>query len=236
MAMSHDIEVWRGYPVRLERVQVGRREYATLVPANSEALLDDPRTAERFSADGYLPYWAALWPGALLLADVVAQWGPPQSEAAAPTVLELGAGLGLVGIVAAELGYRVTVSDYDEDALAFARENARRNHVELMTRHVDWRQTYTDLAVERILAADVLYEARNLEPIARFIRQHLSPDGFALVGDADRSTADPFAQIAESCGLTVENISVERRVEGSVRPLVGRIFRLTHAQAGSMLG
>ena len=83
------------------------------------------------------------------------------------TALELGCGLGLVGLVAAGLGWRVVVSDYDEDALAFALENARRAGVVVETRVVDWRRSYPELRVGRILGADVLYEARNLEPVAR---------------------------------------------------------------------
>lgn len=223
------MEQWRGYPVQVEQVHVGGRVYALLVPANSAVLLDDPAVVARFAADEYMPYWAALWPGALLLADVVAAWGPAP-PAGAPSVLELGAGLGLVGLVAAELGFSVTVSDYDEDALAFARENARRNGVAApATRHVDWRQTYDDLRPDRILAADVLYEARNLEPIARFIRNHLAPGGFALLSDANRSTADPLPRIAAGFGLAVEVTTVERPGEDPARPGRGRIFHLWRA-------
>jgi methylase of polypeptide subunit release factors len=55
-------------------------------------------------------------------------------------VLELGCGLGLVGVVAALQGARVLCTDYEADALAFARHNARHNHCkQVRFRQVDWR-------------------------------------------------------------------------------------------------
>ncbi|MBP7745106.1 MAG: methyltransferase [Phycisphaerae bacterium] len=209
----------RGYPLRRESIVVGGRIYELIMPADSNTLLDDARVAARFARDEYMPYWATLWPAARVLADVVATWEPVDS-ADAPQVLELGGGIGLVGLVAAARGYRVTISDYDEDALAFAAANAQRNELPPpATRYVDWRETYADLRPERILAADVLYEKRHLEPIARFVRQHLSPTGFALISDAHRSTADDFCDVARACELTVEITQHQQ----------GRVFRLAHA-------
>lgn len=225
------MERFRGYRVRVERIVVGGRPVEVLAPFDCEALLSDPQVEARFALDKYMPYWATLWPGALLLADAVAAWGPMEPDAQPPSVLELGGGLGLVGLVAARLGYPVTVSDYDEDALAFVRESARRSGLQaLTTRYLDWRTTHDDLRVDRIVAADVLYEARNLQPIAAFISQHLKPDGFALISDANRSTADPFEEIARSAGLSVEVAQVERAGEGN-KPVQGRIFHLRDDRA-----
>jgi SAM-dependent methyltransferase len=211
--------------VRVERIPVGPRIYELLVPADSDALLDDALVAARFAQDEYMPYWAALWPAAFLLADAVAAWGPVPADAEPPHVLELGCGLGLVGLVALNGGYRVTCSDYDEDALAFVQASARQNGLPTpTTRLLDWRQTYDDLRPDRILAADVLYEARNLEPVARFVARHLKPDGFALIADANRTTADPFGTVAQECGLRVAVTPAERPDAGSGRPMEGRIF------------
>ncbi len=235
--VKSDMQRWHGYAVHVERVTVGARTYELLVPDTPENLLDDPRVEARFTQDEYLPYWATLWPGALLLAEVVGQWPQPPAGQQPPTVLELGCGLGLVGIVAAGRGCCVTVSDYDDDALAFAVENARRIGVALAgARYIDWRQDYADLRADRILAGDVLYEARNLEPVAKFIRRHLQPGGFALAGDANRSTADPFEQIAEQHGLAVTVTAVVRPRTGAGSaapgdaPICGRIYHLQHGK------
>ena len=214
------MDEFRGYPVCVQTVTVGGRTYELRLPTRAEALLDDPRVLARFERDEYLPYWATLWRAALALAEVVAAWGP--APAAPPTVLELGCGLGLVSLLAAGLGYRVIASDYDEDALAFTRDNAARNGLPVPeTRRIDWRERYADLRPDRIVAADVLYEARNLRPVAEFIRRHLAPGGIALIGDPNRCTADSFEQVLSAVGLAV-------RVKLVERPAAGRIFELRH--------
>jgi predicted nicotinamide N-methyase len=219
------MECFRGYPLRRERPTVGARAYELLMPADSNELLDDPRLPARFAQDEYLPYWAALWPAALLLADVVAGWPSVPPDAQPRLVLELGCGLGLVGLVAADRGYRVIMSDYDEDALAFAEANARGNGLSVETRRIDWRRPYPELRADRILAADVLYEARSLEPVARFVAVHLAPDGLALLADANRSTADPFPSVAQACGLTVTTTAAQRSGLEPGTVARGRLFK-----------
>ncbi len=224
---------WRGYRVREEVVRAGGLGLRLLVPADPDGLLDDPSVQRRFERDEYMPYWARLWPGALLLAEIVGEWPPVPGARSAGTVLELGCGVGLVGLVAASRGHRVTLSDYDDDALAFAAENARRNHIAIDgVRLIDWRREYPDLRAERIVAADVLYEARNLEPVARFVARHLEPGGLALVADAKRTTADAFEAVARAAGLAVTVDAVGAAVGAAATRIQGRVFRLVRAAIG----
>lgn len=217
------MDEFRGYRVREEEVWLSGRCYRLMMPADSEALLDDPAVARRFSEDEYMPYWATLWPAALVLAAEVASGPGGRLEC-----LELGAGLGLVGIVAIDRGMRVTISEYDEDALAFCAENARRNELPApKIRHVDWRRTYDDMQPELILAADVLYERRHHEPIAHFVSRHLRAGGRALVSDAHRSVADGFGEVARAAGLSVSVHNATAPGPDGVAH--GRIFELRHA-------
>ena len=236
--MSDCLEIFRGYPVQRLRVPVGAQDFTLIAPRDPQHLLDDPRVAARFAADEYMPYWATLWPAALVLADAVADWPTVPPGRPAPRVLELGCGLGLVGLVAAARGYDVVISDYDDDALAFACGSAQENGLPVPTaRRIDWRRSYADLKPDRILAADVLYEARNLEPIARFVAAHLAAGGEALVSDANRAPADGFPAVAAAAGLRV--VVEPRSRPGGARPehgdapadrwVTGRIFRLTRA-------
>ena len=79
-----------------------------------------------------------------------------------------------------------------------------------------------------IVAADVLYEARNLRPIAAFVRTHLPRHGVALISDANRSTADPFADVARAAGLRVRMTAHEVARSGQT-PAGARIFELCGA-------
>jgi SAM-dependent methyltransferase len=205
-------------------------------PADSAGLAEDPRVIDRFERDEYLPYWADLWPSSLLLAEhLLVNWSPPSRAVAGPQgrphLLDLGCGLGLAGIAGATAGLRVTLGDYDDDALAFAMENARRNGLSkaidaglVEAQHVDWRESYPNLRVDVLVAADVLYETRGLAPLAEFIRRHLRPDGVALIADPNRSTAPAFDAIARHSGLTIEAVPLSTlagsgRVEGTLYQL-----------------
>lgn len=229
---SAAMEALRGYPVRTRRVRAAGMEFLLLGPANYEELVDDPRVVRRFERDEYLPYWAEFWPACTLLVEALSALGARRSatsnrrapSAAAPgappcgspgafrgpLLLELGCGLGLVSLAALRLGYRVIASDYDEDALAFVQESARRNGLPPPeTRLIDWRETYDDVRPDVIVAAEVLYETRSLRPVAEFVAGHLAPAGVALISDANRSTADDFPMVARHCGLDVRTETVE---------------------------
>src|SRR5262245_57765285 len=73
------------------------------------------------------PYWAHLWTGALTLARYVAE----RIECHDQSVLDLGCGLGLTGIVAALKGGKVVFTDKEPEALAFATVNAQMNNCPL---------------------------------------------------------------------------------------------------------
>jgi cyclopropane fatty-acyl-phospholipid synthase-like methyltransferase len=145
-------------------------------------------------------------------------------------VLELGCGLGIASLVALRAGYTVIASDYEPDALAFVAESARQAGLPApRTCPLDWRQTYPELRPDRIVAAEVLYEARNLRPIAEFVRAHLAPGGLALISDADRPTADEFPRVARQQGLIATVAAAQRPADAWFGPVSGRIFQLTHA-------
>lgn len=212
----------RGHLVSIVSVAAGDRTYQLLVPTDPEELLESPAVAERFARDEYMPYWATLWPAAFVLAEVIGA-GPDLNNI---DILELGAGVGLVGLVAAGRGGRVTISDYDGDAIAFALENARRNNLPTpCVANIDWRRSYPE-RYDCILAADVLYEARNLEPVARFVAEHLTEGGQALICDANRSTCDPFEQVAREAGLNVDVRANVPATDVDGQPVTGRVYYL----------
>jgi SAM-dependent methyltransferase len=224
---NQPVREFRGFPATLTQLTLAGRNFELLVPADGDQLVDIPDVVERFEDDEYLPYWAQIWPASLLLADAVATWGGGHNGR--PGVLEIGCGLGLVSLVLSHLGYRVVASDYDEDALAFVVENARRNGLPIpQTRRLDWRGTYAGVLFERIVAADVLYETRQLRPVAEFVHAHLKPGGLALVADPNRTTADDFGTVARHCGLNVRTTAVERTSATGDRPIRGRLFHLWH--------
>lgn len=143
-------------------VELGGETFVLSRPADPAELLDE----EAFADDEFLPYWAELWPAARSLAAIL----PPRLDGR--RVLELGCGLGLPSLVAARRGAEVLATDWAEDALDLLEENAARNHLSLRRRRLDWTRPPADLVEEApdlVLAADVAYEQRNVEPLATLL-------------------------------------------------------------------
>jgi predicted nicotinamide N-methyase len=170
-----------------ETVVLGERDLTILRPRDGEALLDEEAFATR---DEYLPYWVELWPSGLALAR--AMHGRSLRGA---RVLELGCGLALPSIAAALAGGRVLATDWSAHAVAVATENARRNGLELDADVVSWYAP--DDLVERgpwdiVLAADVLYEARNVPVLAELLPRLVGARGEVWLADPGRAAAESF--------------------------------------------
>ncbi len=171
-----------------EMVRVGDRTFDLWLPLKPEAFLDDPDVIEANRRDDYMPYWATLWPGAKIMAQVVdrAPW-PRDVE-----LLELGAGVGLVGLVAQSLGTRVVFSDYDPVAVQVCRYNAVRNQLpdpEVLT--LDWR-TPPPRQFTAIVGCEVTYDPKLHEALLDTLAVMLAPQGVCWLGDPGRYWSKQF--------------------------------------------
>ena len=179
-------------------------------------LVEDPNqlamsvAADVFAADERFPYWAELWPSARALSRFVAARGRLDGT----TVVELGCGMGLVGVTAALCGAAgVVFTDFEPDALAFAAANHALNiGAAGVTRLVDWRRPPDDLSADLVLAADVLYERRFIQPLRNTLTQLMAPGGTALVAEPDRGVAVDAMEELDRSGfsreLHLEEVSV----------------------------
>ena len=136
---------------------------------------------------GHLPYGVALWPSAIALAHELAARGV--DALAGTSVLELGAGTGLPGIVAASLGAQVVQTDRQDAALSVCRLNGKRNGVEagIDYRLVDWTDWHDDgQRFDWIIGSDILY-GEPMHPHLRHVFQtSLAPGGRILLSDPFR--------------------------------------------------
>jgi predicted nicotinamide N-methyase len=106
----------------------------------------------------FLPYWAELWSSGRALAENVVMRALRGAR-----VIELGCGLALPSLAAALAGGRVLATDWSGDALRAVEANASRNGVTVSTAVLDWFAPPPDLGwYDLVLAADVLYEDRNV--------------------------------------------------------------------------
>jgi SAM-dependent methyltransferase len=173
------------------------RLFRLLLPATPDAFLDDSGVQAAFERDAYMPYWAYLWPSALKMAAAVLNtgWTPDQE------VLELGTGIGLVGLAGLMKGLRVTFSDYEPQAVELAVLNAQRaGFPQAEGLVLDWRSPLPR-QFPFLWGCELLYEDRNHEPLLELTRRMLAPGGTAWFADGGRAKAGRFCEMLSGFGF-----------------------------------
>lgn len=163
-----------------------------------------------------LPLWAKVWPGSFVLGRLLRKYEPEGKK-----LLELGAGCGILSMVAARYGFkRIVLSDIVEDALRFAKANVLRNNLQdqVEVRFVDvttpGRDPRFSEGFDLIAASELLYLDELHRPLLKFVDRHLAPGGKALFC-TDLARAKPhFVKLAaKSFKLMEGRIGVKSRDE-----------------------
>ncbi|HEY1503912.1 MAG TPA: 50S ribosomal protein L11 methyltransferase [Stellaceae bacterium] len=129
------------------------------------------------------PYWAFAWPGGQALARHLLDH---PTLIAGKSVLDIGAGSGLVAIAAKRAGAaRVTAAEIDAFAIAAIRLNAALNNVAIEAESRDLIDGASGW--DTILVGDMCYERPLAERLTRWL-DALSADGATvLLGDPGRA-------------------------------------------------
>ncbi|MBN1096927.1 methyltransferase [Blastococcus sp. TML/C7B] len=129
------------------------------------------------------PFWAAAWPGGQALARYVLDH---PELVAGRTVLDLGAGSGLVAVAAVVAGAgRVIASEIDPFGRAAIPENAALNGVSGIEPVGDLLGEAPP-AVDVVLAGDVCYDRTMTEQVLPFLEAARAAGAEVLVGDPGR--------------------------------------------------
>ncbi len=130
-----------------------------------------------------LPLWAKIWPGSFVLETYLRKKVACEGK----TMLELGAGCGVLAILASRLGFaRIITSDVEDMALRFAKANVLKNNLQdqIDVRHIDVTRPgvcpglATNLDI--IAASELLYLDELHGPILNFLERHLADQGQAV--------------------------------------------------------
>jgi predicted nicotinamide N-methyase len=167
------------FDVHFEELVVDDQSLHLLSVSNMQNHLDkliDRRLIKNPLKD--LPLWAKIWPASLVLGRFVRRL-EPQGK----TLLEIGAGCGASGLIAARHSLsRVLLTDINEDALLFAKANVLKNGLEdtVEVCRADIRVTRLGERFDFILASEILYLEALHRPILKFLPHHLASGGKAV--------------------------------------------------------
>ncbi len=210
------------FSVKEETVRIGTRELTLLRPSDVDALID-AITPEEFAVDERFPYWAELWHSAIALAEFVDRHA---SLVAGRGVVELGCGLGLPGIIASLHGARVDFTDYEPQALRAAEMNLRRIHptADATFSLLDFR-TPPDRTWPVVLAADIIYERRFIDPLVHCLTRILGPGGCIVLAEPNRQVAEPFFEAMHVHGFVADLHRQSATLDGRIVDIGIRVYR-----------
>jgi predicted nicotinamide N-methyase len=189
-----------------EPVRLADRTVRLLRPRNGDALLDE-LLAEEDPDEDRLPFWAELWPSGAALARAIAA-----RPLTGRRVLELGCGLGLVSVTAALAGAEVLAADRSPEATTFTAANAARNGVTLRTAVAAFGQPQRLLQEapwDLVLAADVLYEQRNVPVLVWLLPRLVDATGEVWLADPGRPMLARFLAGLDATGWRREQVAAE---------------------------
>lgn len=180
---------------------VGGRPYTFRLPLSIDRFIDGEDPMSNF------PLWARIWNASLVLAEHLAKM-PVET---AGSILEIGAGIGVASIVAASRGHRVTVTEYNQDALAFARANADINGCQAMqVQLLDWNAPVFEEPFDTITGSEVVYHERDFDPLLKLFVRFLKPGGrIFLAMEPRRSAMMFFDRARETFNIGMKKIDIE---------------------------
>ena len=192
MQMASESTLERVIPLVTHDIPVAGRCWQVTTVQNENALLDSAHELEHF------PFGLLLWEAAVGLAHYLT--ARPEIVAGR-SVLELGAGVGVAGIVAQSVNGRVCQTDHQKPALELARRNAEQNGITGIEQFLaDWRSWSHCKLYDVIIGADITYERAMHFYLEEIFARNLAPGGAVLLSDPGRPQSLEFAARLENKG------------------------------------
>ena len=93
---------------------------------------------------------------------------------------------------------------------------------------MDWRFPPADLRVPVLLASDLIYELRNVEPLVNLVKHVLLPDGICLLTDQDRIPSYSLRETLSAEGFEFTT-QIARAGEPGGHRVKGSLYRIRWA-------
>ena len=193
-------EFHKTYETETTDMVINDRKFSFLLPKYLHQVLNPYDVFHDF------PLWAKIWPASWVLSSYLADMQPDASR----QFLEIGGGVGQVSIVAATFGHRMTLSEYDSNALNFARANAHYNNCpDLPIIRLDWFRPQLKTQFNQIFASEVAYNEKFLKALLQLFKSYLKPGGeVILVWEIRKGGQDLFKFFHSEFDMTVSKMTL----------------------------
>jgi len=200
-ARAGDPGAWQRLQERFDvKTDVARLgQHALVLPELANPIRYIEQWMARCGADE-LPYWTKIWPGSIVLASFISS-----RKAGLGRVLELGAGLGVPGLVAAAQGRSVVLTDLEPDALEFARAAVELNEMDdrVQVMALNWSAPPPDLGTfDTVLGSEILYHPPLYPTLVDLLDRILAPEGTAYITHEERPFGIRFFEEADAKFIT----------------------------------
>lgn len=140
----------------------------------------------------HFPYWAKIWPASIAMSDFIQQHPETVQH---KTVLELAAGLGMPGLLAARYAKTVCCSDYLQAAVdAMAASAAQTGLSNITCSLLNWHQLPDNIETEVLLMSDVNYDTAEFDQLYKVLMRFLKRGTSILLATPQRLMAKPFIE------------------------------------------
>ena len=173
------------YKTEVVDLNIKGKPFKFLVPKSLDGFVNSNNVFENF------PLWAKIWEASIVLSEYLANTASDPNK----TFLEIGSGMGIVGIIASAFGHRFVSTEFNPDAIAFCRANSALNSTsgtnpEIM--ELDWNRPSIKATFDTIVGSEVIYNEKDFDPILKLFRTFLKPGGEIILAEGVRKTSMEF--------------------------------------------
>jgi predicted nicotinamide N-methyase len=169
------------------------------------------------------PFWVKIWEASIVLTEHLIRIGLEKKK----EILEIGAGMGVTGLFLGAFGHKVTITDYEEDALELVRMNVEQNGLNnVSVKKLDWNNPDLTGRYDIICGSELVYNETSIGPIINLFRKYLQPEGTVFLShDFRRKCIIKFIGMVPG-RFEIENIAKTLKGDDELHKVVIHILRL----------
>jgi predicted nicotinamide N-methyase len=201
---------YKEYETEITEVVINGKKFSILLPKYLYQFINPIDLFHDF------PLWVKIWKASWVLAGYLADKPVDVNK----RILEIGGGVGLVSIVAAVFGHHITMTEFNPDALNFARANARRNNCpDLEIFKLDWHHSELTDQFDMIVASEITYKEEDFSPLTQLFRSNLKAGGEIILASEIRKSGKDLFKCFQSA-FDIKVIKKKLRSEAASIPVV----------------